>query len=190
MPRSPHLAILLVALGSLCYAQDPAIAPERPLSVSPPERQSQQQDNSGSATKDNSATSGDQITKPAGAKGSTLVGCLVGPDKNGRFMVRNMTHRMGVQVVGPEDLKNDSGSKVKLIGEWQPLPPDQMPVAPAQPSGESQPPERKPETHRFQASDVEVLAQKCTPPSETTPVSKNKPQKPTTYNAPSSDDSK
>lgn len=179
MQPPAHLACLLLAC-SLCFAQDSAIAPQR---------QTNQQENSASATKDNSATSGDQITKPAGAKGSTLVGCLVGPDKNGRFMVRNMTHRLGVQVVGPDDLKSDAGSKVKLTGQWQPLPPDQMPVAPAQPPGNS-PPEKKPETHRFQVTDVEVMAQKCTPPSETTPVSKNKAQKPTTYNAPSSDDSK
>jgi len=190
MQRFIHLACLLLALGSFCFAQDPAIAPERPLSVNPPERQSDQQDNSASATKDNSATSGDQITKPAGAKGSTLIGCLVGPDKDGKFMVRNMAHRAGVQVVGPDDLKNDSGSKVKLTGQWQPLPPDQMPVSPAQPTGKPEQPERKPETRRFQATDVEVEAQKCTPPSETTPVSKNKAQKPTTYNAPSSNDSK
>lgn len=189
MRRPVHLACLLLAC-SLCFAQDSAIAPERPLSVNPPDRQSNQQENSGSATKDNSATSGDQITKPAGAKGSTLVGCLVGPDKDGKFMVRNMTHRLGVQVVGPEDLKNDAGSKVKLTGQWQPLPPDQMPVAPTQPPGNSQQPEKKPETHRFQATDVEVVAQKCTSPAETTPVSKNKAQKPTTYNAPGSDDSK
>ena len=184
MQRSLHFAILLLSFCSLCFAQDPAIAPERPLSVNPP---TAQQDNSASATKDNS---GDQITKPAGAKGSTLIGCLVGPDKDGKFMVRSMSHRIGVQVVGPEDLKNDSGSKVKLTGQWQPLPPDQQLVAPAQPTAKSQQPERRPETHRFQATDVEVLAQKCTPPSETTPVSKNRAQKPTTYNAPGSDDSK
>lgn len=190
MSRSAYLAILLLAFCSLCCAQDPAIAPDRPLSVNPPERQSQQQDNSSSATKDNSATSGDQITKPAGAKGSTLVGCLVGPDKDGKFIVRSMAHRAGVQVVGPDDLKNDSGSKVKLTGQWQPLPPDQQPVAPAHSVGKSEQPERKPETHRFQATDIEVVAQKCTPPADTTPVSKNKAQKPTTYNAPSSDDAK
>ena len=96
-------------------------------------------------------------------------------------MVRNMAHRTGVQVVGPDDLKNDSGSKVKLTGQWQPLPPDQV--------RSSQDATRKAETHRFQATDVEVLAQKCKPPDETTPVSKNKPQKPTTYDTPS-DDSK
>jgi hypothetical protein len=186
--RPAHLASLLLAC-SLCLAQSSAIAAERLISLSSHGRQSDQQENSGSATKDNSATSGDQITKPAGAKGSTLIGCLVGPDKDGKFMVRNMTHRLGVQVVGPDDLKNDAGSKVKLTGQWQPLPPDQKPVTPA-PPGNSQQPEKKPETHRFQVTDVEVVAQKCTSPAETTPVSKNKAQKPTTYNAPSGDDSK
>lgn len=187
--RPIHFALLLFVWSSFCLAQDAAIAPERPLSVNPPERQSQQ-DNSASATKDNSATSGDQITKPAGAKGSTLIGCLVGPDKDGKFIVRNMAHRAGVQVVGPDDLKNNSGTKVKLTGQWQPLPPDQIPAAPSPPKGNSEQPEKRPETRRFQITDVEVVAQKCTPPSEATPVSKNRAQKPTTYNAPSNDDSK
>ena len=178
---SPSLCLgVLLLVSSL-----PALPQQIPPSTPP----AQQQDNAASATRDNSATTGDQITQPPGVKGSTLIGCLIGPDKDGRFMVRNMTHRMGVQVVGPNDLKSDSGSKVKLTGQWQPLPPDQQPVAPPS-SGKSQQPEKKPETHRFQATDVEVLDQKCTPPSETTPVSKNKTQKPTTYNAPSSDDSK
>ena len=87
-----------------------------------------------------------------------------------------MAHRFGVQVLGADELKNDSGSKVKLTGQWQPLPPSELD-------------KKSPETHRFQATDVEVLAAKCKPPGETNPVSKSKPQKPTTYNAPSSDDS-
>ena len=180
---SPSLCLGVLLLVSSFPALPQQATP--PASATPA-----QQDNAASATKDNSATSGDQITQPAGAKGSTLIGCLVGPDKDGKFVVRNMTHRMGVQVVGPNDLKNDSGSKVRLTGQWQPLPPDQQPTAPPQSPGKSPQPERKPETHRFQATDVEVLAQKCTSPSETTPVSKTKPQKATTYNAPSSDDSK
>jgi hypothetical protein len=176
-----YLALLLLAFCLPALAQDPAIAPLRPLPATP----AQQQDNAASANQDTSGTSGDQITKPAGAKGSTVIGCLAGPDKDGKFMLRNMTHRFGVQVVGPNDLKNDSGSKVKLTGQWQPLPQPQEPVALPQ-----QGDKKTVETHRFQATDVEVLAQKCTPPTETTPVSKNKPQKSTTYNAPTSDDSK
>lgn len=181
MKESIHLAILVLACSIAAPAQDPAIAPVRPLPTTP----AQQQNNAASATQDTSATSGDQITKPAGAKGSTIIGCLVGPDKDGKFILRNMAHRFGVQVVGPTDLKNDSGSKVKLTGQWQPLPQSQMPVTSPQPSDK-----KTLETHRFQATDVEVLAQKCTPPIEITPVSKNKPQKTTTYNAPSPDDSK
>jgi hypothetical protein len=176
-----YLALLLLAFCLPALAQDPAIAPLRPLPATP----AQQQDNAASANQDTSGTSGDQITKPAGAKGSTVIGCLAGPDKDGKFMLRNMTHRFGVQVVGPNDLKNDSGSKVTLTGQWQPLPQPQEPVALPQ-----QGDKKTVETHRFQATDVEVLAQKCTPPTETTPVSKNKPQKSTTYNAPTSDDSK
>jgi len=181
MKRSIGLALLMLVFCLSARAQDPAIAPVRPLATTPAQRQ----DNAASANQDTSGTSGDQITKPAGAKGSTLIGCLVGPDKDGKFMLRNMTHRFGVQVVGPSDLKNDSGNKVKLTGQWQPLPQSQGPVASPQPGDK-----KTVETHRFQATDVEVLAQKCTPPTETTPVSKNKPQKTTTYNAPASDDSK
>lgn len=180
MPPSFCLGVLLLVSSLQALPQPPP---------PPPSATPAQQANAASATKDNSATSGDQNNQPTGAKGSTLIGCLVGPDKDGKFIVRSMTHRMGVQVVGPNDLKNDSGSKVKLTGQWQPLPPDQQQVA-SPSSGNSQQPEGKPETHRFQATDVEVLAQKCTSPSESTPVSKNKRQKPTTYNAPSSDDSK
>ena len=170
----PLLFLLAFAFSLAAFAQEPAIAPARPLPVNPPTKQA----TAASASQD---TSGDQVTTPPGAKGSTLIGCLVGPDKGGQYMVRNMAHRTGVHVVGPDDLKNDSGSKVKLTGQWQPLPPDQL-SAPQDAS-------KKAETHRFQATDVEVLAQKCKPPDETTPVSKNKPQKPTTYDTPS-DDSK
>lgn len=158
-----HLALLLAfSLPALCQ--------QAPTSV-------QQQSNAASAKKDTSATSGDQITKPAGAKGSTLIGCLEGPGTDGKYTVRNMAHRYGVQVMGSDDLKNDSGSKVKLTGQWQPVP-------------ESEQDKKSHETQRFQATDVEVLAQTCKPPSEATPVSKNKAQKPTTYNAPNPDDSK
>lgn len=184
MKRSIGLAILVLVFCLSALAQEPATTP--PAANTP----AQQQNNAASANQDTSGTSGDQITKPAGAKSSTLIGCLVGPDKDGKFTVRNMAHRFGVQVVGPNDLQNDSGSKVKLTGQWQPLPQLQEPVAAPQP-GDKQPGDKKTvETHRFQATDVEVLAQKCTPPTETTPVSKNKAQKPTTYNAPASDDSK
>src|SRR5271165_912962 len=143
-----------------------AIAPLRVLPVGPPERQ--QQGNAASATKDNSATSGDQITKPAGAKGSTLIGCLSGPDKEGKYTLRSMNHRTGVEVVGPDDLKKNSGAKVKLTGNWQS--PQATPVQP-QSSGPAA-------AQRFQVTDVEVMAKTCSMPAEVTPESKTRKPKP------------
>jgi hypothetical protein len=165
------IPILAVSLSTMALSQQPAATPP-PASGTPADQQS----NAASATQDNSGASGDQITKPAGAKEATVIGCLTGPDKSGKYMIYNMGHRFGVQVMGADELKNDSGSKVKLTGQWQPISPAELD-------------KKSPETHRFQATDVEVMAQKCTPPSATTPVSKNKPQKATTYNAPSADDS-
>lgn len=180
MKRLFSFALLAFALRAL--AQEPAIAPVRPLPVGPPGR-----------LETNAPSAPD--TNATAAKGTTIIGCLEGPDKDGNYTLRSMAHRLGVQVVGPEDLKNDSGGKVKLTGQWQPLSPQQ--VQDQDLSGGSRPssPETSPssqslgeksgETRRFRASEVEVLAQKCKPPAEATSVSKDKPQKPTTYNAPS-----
>jgi hypothetical protein len=162
------LATLGLAWCGAAYAQDAAIAPVRPLPADAQTTQQKQQQNAASATKDTSGTTGDQITQPAGAKASTLVGCLSGPDKESRFTLRSMGHREGVQVLGGDDLKNDAGAKVKLTGKWE---------APAQENGLAQ-------MRRFQVTDVEVLAKTCVAPSETTPVSKNRKQKATTYDAP------
>ncbi len=104
-----------------------------------------------------------QSTKPAEGKGgTTLIGCLSGPDSDGKFTLRSMSHRTGVEVFGPDNLKDDSGSKVKLTGSWKP--------------GE-QPAVKGKESRTFQATDIEVMAQKCEVPSEKTPVSKGKQQK-------------
>jgi hypothetical protein len=104
----------------------------------------------------------DRAAKPAEHKDSTIIiGCLSGPDTKGKYMLRSMTYRYGVEVFGPDDLKIGSGDKVKLTGSWKPG---------------DQPPAKGKETRKFQASDVEVLAEKCQPPSETTPVSKQKQQ--------------
>ena len=100
-------------------------------------------------------------------------------------MLRNMAHRSGVQVVGPDRSQERFRQQGEVDRPMAAAPAIAMPLAPPQPVDK-----KTVETHRFQATDVEVLAQKCTPPTETTPVSKNKPQKPTTYNAPASDDSK
>ena len=182
----PLLCLAILALVS-CGANRsliPAIAPLRVLPVGPPERQqqsdaAQQQGNASSATKDNSATSGDQITKPTGAQGSTLIGCLAGPDKEGKYTLRSMNHRTGVEVVGPDDLKNDSGAKVKLTGNWQ------SPQAAASQPQSSGPPQMR----RFQVTDVEVMAKTCRVPAAANPENKNKKPKATVYQAPPADDS-
>ncbi len=175
MNRAVWVGAWLLAGSLLVCAQETGASSPPP---SAPATAGEQQQNAASAKQDTSGTSGDQITKPPGAKGSTLIGCLAGPDKDGKFMVRNMTHRLGVQVLGPEDLKNDTGGKVKLTGQW-------LPDAPRQEQTE-----KAKQIPRFQATDVEVLAAKCTNPIETTPVSKNKQGKPTTYNAPGVDEGK
>jgi hypothetical protein len=162
--RSICTLILTVGFGIAAWSQQPAATPLNPPSAST------------AAQQPSSATGDDQIINPAGTKQATVIGCLTGPDKNGKYLLHNMAHRFGVQVWGSDELKNDSGSKVKLTGQWQPLPPSELN-------------KKSPEKDRFQATDVEVVAQKCKPPGETTPVSKSKPQKPTTYNAPGSDDS-
>ncbi|MGO9520466.1 MAG: hypothetical protein ACLPND_25795 [Candidatus Korobacteraceae bacterium] len=107
-------------------------------------------------------TAADQAAKPSEHKDSTtIIGCLSGPDTNGKYTLRSMTYRTGIEVFGTDDLKTGSGDKVKLTGSWKPG---------------DQPPVKGRETRKFKASEVEVLAEKCQPPSETTPVSKQKQQ--------------
>ena len=163
------LAVLVLLPGWPAWTQQAA---QNPAPAGKPP--GQPQPNAAGAAQDTSRTAGDQITKPAGAKESTVIGCLSGPDKDGKYTLRSMTYRSGVQVLGPGDLKNDSGSKVKLTGKWE---------APQQTEGSTR-------MRRFQVTEVEVMAQNCQPPSATTPVSKTKRPKPVTYNAPSSDNSK
>ena len=173
MSRPIYFAMFVLAFCSLAVAQDTSSTP----TVPPPNTPAQKQQNAASATKDTSGTTGDQITSPPAAKGSTLIGCLAGPDKDGKFVLSNMNNRAGVQILGPDNLKNDSGSKVKLTGQWQPA------QSPAQDKNTT-------EMRRFQVTDVEVVAQTCHPPSATTPVSKEKRGKTTTYDAPSADSGK
>ncbi len=117
--------------------------------------------NAASANKDNSAISGDQITKPAGAKDSTVIGCLVGPDSEGHFSLHSMQYRSGVEVLGPNDLENAAGSKVKLTGQWVK-------------AAESESVAGKKPARRFQVTSVERMNEQCSSPAETTPVSKQK----------------
>jgi hypothetical protein len=123
--------------------------------------QGEKQSNAASATKDNSGISGDQVTKPAGAKSATVIGCLGGPDADGHFVLSSMQYRSGVEVLGPNDLNTAAGQKVKLTGRWIP------------PSGSQAEPNKKNE-RRFQATSFDLMADKCPPPTETTPISKTK----------------
>jgi|SRR5271165_751526 len=151
------LTLALVTLTSL-----PALA-QNSTSVAAPTFWPPFAEKSGFQAQDNSAPIADQPAKPAEPKGSTtLIGCLSGPGSDGRFTLRSMSHRTGVEVFGPEGLKDDSGSKVRLTGSWKPG---------------DQPAVKGKETRKFQAADIEVLAQKCEAPSEKTPVSKEKQQK-------------
>src|ERR1019366_826663 len=154
-----HVLTLAVAISIPALTQEPATAPQN--SPPPGNTPVEQQKNAASATKDNSGISGDQVTKPAGAKGTTLIGCLNGPNTEGKYVLTSMQHRTGVQVLGPDDLKHDSGSKVKLTGSWEASP-------------QQQPHVNAKATRRFQTTAVEVLAQHCEVPSEKTPVSKEK----------------
>lgn|SRR5579862_5278699 len=177
-----YLAIVALISCGLVPAMVPASAPE--LGLAAEAAIAQQQGNAGSAAKDNSGTTGDQITKPPGAKGPTLIGCLSGPDKDGKYMLRSMNHRTGVEVLGAGDeLKNDSGAKVKLTGKWEAPQADAATRDKAAASGKSAPAEMR----RFQVTDVEVMAKTCSVPAEVTPESKSKRGKTTTYNAPGSD---
>jgi hypothetical protein len=186
------LAILALVSCGANRSLIPAIAPLRVLPVGPPERQqadnAQQQGNASSATKDNSGTSGDQITKPAGAKESTLIGCLTGPNEDGKYTLRSMNHRTGVEILGPDNLKKDSGTKVKLTGNWQPPQPEANTTANAATSPANGKVTAPVEMRRFQVTDVEVVAKTCSMPTEVTPQSKNKKPKATIYQAPPADD--
>ena len=151
-----YLLTVVVAVNIGVASQQPS-----PTSPSAGNTADDQQNNAASATKDNSGISGDQVTKPAGAKGSTLIGCLSGPNADGKYMLTSMQHRTGVQVLGPDDLKKDSGSKVKLTGTWE---------ADAQQQSQG----KAKEARRFQETAVEVMSPHCKPPTEKTPISKEK----------------
>lgn len=153
------LGYLVVSAGLVAGAvAQSSTQPQKPTSGT---QALDQQKNAQSATQDSSAISGDQVTKPAGAKGTTLIGCLGHSDSEGQYILASMQHRAGVKVTGSQDLQHAVGSKVKLTGAWQTL------------SAESA---GSPKTRRFEATQVEVLAQKCEAPTVATPISKKKEQ--------------
>jgi hypothetical protein len=151
------LAMITLALSLAASAQSATPSPTTPSTG-----QADKQSNAASATQDNSAISGDQVTKPAGARGSTVIGCLSGPDAAGHFMLNSMSYRSGLEVLGPNDLATAAGRKVKLTGQWIPG------VDSKDTSNKSD--------RRFQATSFDVMADKCPPPAVTTPVSKQKQQ--------------
>ncbi len=160
----PCLYILMLATALTIPALSQETAPDAQNSSPPSTTPAEKQNHAATATKDNSAISGDQVTKPAGSKGTTLIGCLGGPNAEGKYFLTSMQHRTGVQVLGPDDLKKDSGSKVKLTGSWGSNPQEPASV-------------KTKEARRFQVTAVEVVAQHCTAPSEKTPVSNEKQQR-------------
>ena len=99
----------------------------------------------------------------AASKGTTLIGCLAGPDADDHYTLTSMQHRMGVEVVGGDELKSGSGAKVKLSGSWEALPGAEGKKGDA--------------AQRFKATAVSVIEERCTSPSPTTPVSKKNAQK-------------
>jgi hypothetical protein len=152
------LALALgLALGGVAQTSSPSAS-----SDSPPHQQGNAQSNAKSATKDNSGISGDQVTKPAGAKSTSVIGCLSRPNPSGNFVLNSMQYRSGVEVFGPEDLKDANGRKVKLTGNWV---------------TENKSDEAGNRTiRRFQTTSFEVMADDCPPPAEATPISKKKQQ--------------
>jgi hypothetical protein len=71
-----------------------------------------------------------------------------------------MQYRSGVDVAGPEEMAKAAGGKVQLTGQWVAVPDLK------DKKGE--------EYRRFDATSFEVMAEKCSPPAETTPISKRK----------------
>ena len=96
------------------------------------------------------------------AKGTTLIGCLAGPDADNLYTLTSMQHRTGVEVVGSDDLKQGAGAKVKLTGSWETLPGSEGKKGDA--------------TRRFKATEVTVIDAKCQAPAAVTPESKKKQQ--------------
>ena len=97
-----------------------------------------------------------------GSSGSSVIGCLSGPDADGRITLRSMQYRTGLEVSGPKDLADAAGKKVKLTGKWDS-------ADAGQPASKS--------VKRFEATEFEVLANTCSPPAETQPASNEKQKK-------------
>ena len=62
-----------------------------------------------------------QSTTQGAASGATIIGCLAGPGTDDHYTLTSMQHRMGVDVIGSDDLKKGAGAKVRLTGSWEAL---------------------------------------------------------------------
>ena len=78
----------------------------------------------------------------AGAKQSTIVGCLRGPIGEGYYAVKNVSTRDDMQVDPVDGLKAHVGHQVKLTGTWK------EEIAEIQ-------------ERRFQVSKVEMISETC-----------------------------
>jgi len=96
----------------------------------------------------------------SGAKNTTVIGCLSGPDGDDLYTLTSMQHRTGVAVVGGTELKQGAGAKVKLTGAWETLPGADATKGDA--------------AKRFRATEIAVMDEKCQVPQPVTPVSKKK----------------
>ena len=159
MKRTASVFLIWLGLSLSSMAQAPN---SQPSSSSAVPGHSNAQSNAASASKDSSGISGDQVTKPAGAKSTSVIGCLSGPNSHGNLVLNSMQYRSGVEVLGPDSLKDANGRKVKLTGNWV---------------TENKSDEAGDRTvRRFQTTSFEVMADRCPPPAETTPISKKKQQ--------------
>ena len=94
------------------------------------------------------------------AKGTTVTGCLTGPDADDLYTLTSMQHRAGVAVMGGEELKKGAGAKVKLTGSWETLPGSEGKKGDA--------------ARRFKVTEMSVIEDKCQAPAPVTPESKKK----------------
>jgi len=153
------VALALTASGSAQIAKSSTTEPATPSSNIQADQQSNSNVGGHKAENSGNPAANEQASRNA----STVIGCLSGPDFDGHYELRSMQYRNGVDVVGPDELTRAEGSKVKLTGQW-------VPIADV----ETVKGEKK--IRRFEATSFEVMADKCSPPAETTPINKKKQQ--------------
>lgn len=143
MKSVPSVVALVIVLSQAGWGQEPSAQPSAKA-----------------AGQQGSAVEAAKPAEPEGHK--TMIGCLAGPDNSGKYLLRSMEHRTGVEVFGSDELKKGSGEKVKLTGSWASV---------------DEPAVKGKEGRRFRVSEVEVISESCSSPSEQTPISKEKQAK-------------